>query len=147
MATMKKSMFSACIYTVGMFALGAGPASASETSGSDTQTPYQQAVAAARAEQQKARVVDGEWRDIDAILKQADKAAKNSDYAKATELANTAAFQGRMGREQAEAQQHHGEGDGVPRLRQHLFFFSELEEKVLAQPGQCRAEQSGQGAE
>lgn len=55
----------------------------------------------------KAKSVNGEWRDIrwkkskSAMIPAAEKAAKAGDYAKATKLLNTAKFQAEMGYQQA----------------------------------------------
>lgn len=65
---------------------------------------YENALAAAKAEQKKAAAVGGEWRDTGKVLKSAEEAAAKGDYATAKKLADQAAFQGRMGQEQAASQ-------------------------------------------
>ena len=62
----------------------------------------------------KAKSVDGEWRDIRwkkskiAMIPAAEKAAKAGDYAKAMKLLNTAKFQAEMGYKQAMEQKGAG---------------------------------------
>lgn len=62
---------------------------------------YDKAVANAKAALDAASAVDGEWRDSRKMLKQAEKAAAQGDYDKAVKLAETAEFQGVMGKKQA----------------------------------------------
>lgn len=53
---------------------------------------------------QKAASVDGEWRDTGDLINQAKKAAKDKNYDKAVKLANEAEAQGKLGYQQAIAQ-------------------------------------------
>ena len=60
------------------------------------------AIAAAEAALDKARSVDGEWRDAKKVMvKKAKAAASKGEYEKAIKLANMAKFQGEMGYKQA----------------------------------------------
>ncbi len=69
----------------------------------------QSAIAAAEDALNKARSVDGEWRDSrKKILKKAKAAASKGDFKKAIELANLAKFQGDMGYKQAMEQKNAG---------------------------------------
>jgi C4-type Zn-finger protein len=58
----------------------------------------------AKAAQKKANSVGGEWRDVDKMLKESEKAAKEGDMKKAKELAAKAKSQSEMGYEQMMAQ-------------------------------------------
>lgn len=77
----------------------AAPAAASAA-----EADYQAAMAAAMAEQKKAAEVGGEWRDTGKVIKQAESAAAAGDFAKAKQLADQAADESRLGREQAASQ-------------------------------------------
>ncbi len=67
------------------------------------------AIEAAEAALNKARSVDGEWRDARKVyLKKAKAAAHKADYKTAIKLANIAKFQGEMGYEQAIEQKDAG---------------------------------------
>ncbi len=67
------------------------------------------AIEAAEAALNKARSVDGEWRDARKVyLKKAKAAAHKADYKTAIELANIARFQGEMGYQQAIEQKDAG---------------------------------------
>lgn len=66
------------------------------------------AIDAAKAAENKAAKVDGEWRDTGKLVKSAEEALKKKDYAKAVKLANQAKFQGDMGAEQAMSQKNAG---------------------------------------
>lgn len=69
---------------------------------------FDQALQDAKAAMAEAKAVGGLWRDTGKILKQAEKAAAAGDYDKAIELANTAEFQGKMGKKQALEQDNVG---------------------------------------
>lgn len=69
---------------------------------------YETAIAAAKADQRKAASVGGEWRDTGKVIKEAEEAAAKGDFAKAAKLAEKAAFEGRMGYEQALGQKNAG---------------------------------------
>lgn len=75
---------------------------------SATESDYQNALAAAKAEQKKAAAAGGEWRDTGAIITQAEEAAAKGDFATAKKLADKAAFESKMGREQAASQVNAG---------------------------------------
>lgn len=67
------------------------------------------AIEAAEAALNKARSVDGEWRDARKVfLKKAKAAAHKADFKTAIKLANMAKFQGEMGYEQAIEQKDAG---------------------------------------
>ena len=67
------------------------------------------AIEAAEAALNKARSVDGEWRDARKVyLKKAKAAAHKADYKTAIKLANIAKFQGEMGYQQAIEQKDAG---------------------------------------
>ena len=67
------------------------------------------AIEAAEAAVNKARSVDGEWRDArKKYLKKAKTAAHKADFETAIKLANIARFQGEMGYEQAIEQKSTG---------------------------------------
>jgi uncharacterized lipoprotein NlpE involved in copper resistance len=83
-------------------------AAAAPTTGPANQATFEAAMAAAKAAQKKAASVDGEWRDIGKMLKEAQAEADNGNFEAAIELANEAKFQGVMGYEQAMAQKNVG---------------------------------------
>jgi hypothetical protein len=62
------------------------------------------AIDAAKAAQKKASSVQGEWTTVGKLIKKAQSAAKEGDYAGAIKLAGTAADHGNMGYEQAVSQ-------------------------------------------
>ena len=62
------------------------------------------AIAAAVAAQKEAAAVNGEWRDTGKIIKDAEKAAADGDFATAVKLAKKAEDQGKLGKEQAMGQ-------------------------------------------
>lgn len=110
---MKKTLILAGILSAGMLVLTGCESTGSEKSASKPaassaksagQMTYETALAGANAEKKKAKGMGGEWRDIGKTLKKADGAAKKGDYAKATKLANKAAFQGKMGQAQASSE-------------------------------------------
>jgi len=74
------------------------------TATSVTAADYQSALANAKTAQQEAAKVGGEWRDTGKLIRAAERAAAEGDYAKAKGLAEKAFAQGRLGREQAENQ-------------------------------------------
>lgn len=78
----------------------ASPATA--TSGAEAE--YERALAEAEAARKEAAAVGGEWRDTGKLIKQAEQAAAKGDFEQATQLAERAAFQGRMGKQQAAEQ-------------------------------------------
>ncbi|MGV6827072.1 MAG: SoxXA-binding protein [bacterium] len=112
---MKKSFVIASILSASVLAMtgcetaetkksaDAAPAKAAPAKSAE-QVAYEKAVAAAKAEIKKAKGAGGEWRDSGKMLKKADAAAAKGDYAKATKIANNAAFQGKMGQSQAAAE-------------------------------------------
>ena len=53
----------------------------------------------------KAAAVDGEWRDVGALIAEAERVAASGDYARAIELAEMARFQAEMGYRQMRAQE------------------------------------------
>ena len=63
------------------------------------------AIAAAESARKKAASIDGEWRDTGKMIKKAQAALKKGDSTKAIKLANKAEKQGKLGYEQAQAQQ------------------------------------------
>ena len=62
------------------------------------------AIAAAKAAQKAAAEVGGEWRDTAEVIKQAEKAAAEGNFADAVKHANKAENQGKVGKEQALSQ-------------------------------------------
>ena len=58
------------------------------------------AITAAKAAQQAAAAVGGEWRDTGKIIKDAEQAATEGNYGNAVKLANKAEEQSRLGKEQ-----------------------------------------------
>ncbi len=68
-------------------------------------TLAKRAISTANMARDKARSVDGEWRDIEELLNGAMAALKSGDYAKAISLANEARNQGELGYSQAMSQQ------------------------------------------
>ena len=76
-----------------------------------SQADYEKALAGARTGQKAAQAVGGEWRDTDKLLQQADAAAKEGDFRVAAELAAKAAFQSKMGQQQAKSQANAGNPD------------------------------------
>ena len=75
--------------------LAAGTATANDKATADA------AIAAAKAAQQTAAAVGGEWRDTGKIIEQAEQAATEGNYGNAVELAKQAEDQGRLGEAQA----------------------------------------------
>ena len=75
----------------------------SESSGDNSAA--EAAIAAAESARKKAASIDGEWRDTGKMIKKAKAALKAGDSAKAIKLANKAEKQGKLGYEQAQAQQ------------------------------------------
>ena len=78
-------------------------AKSSESSGD--KAAAESAIAAAESARKKAASVDGEWRDTGKMIKKAQAALKAGDSAKAIKLAKKAENQGKLGYEQAQAQQ------------------------------------------
>ena len=78
-------------------------AKSSESSGD--KAAAESAIAAAESARKKAASIDGEWRDTGKMIKKAQAALKAGDFAKATKLAKNAEKQGKLGYEQAQAQQ------------------------------------------
>ena len=62
------------------------------------------AIAAAKAAQKAAGAVGGEWRDTGKIIKKAEEAAAEGNYASAEKMAKKAEAQGKLGKEQALSQ-------------------------------------------
>ena len=83
----------------------AGKAAAKSAESSDDNSAAESAIAAAESARKKAASVDGEWRDTGKIIKKAEAALKAGDTAKAIKLAKKAEKQGKLGYEQAQAQQ------------------------------------------
>jgi hypothetical protein len=81
---------------------------AESTSAAATQADYEKALADAKAAQKKAAAVDGEWRDLGKLIKDAEAAAAKGDYAKAVKDLATAKFQGEAGYAQAISQKSAG---------------------------------------
>lgn len=104
---MKRITLVAAIALAGAFGLAGchGDVKGDKAAGN---SDYEAAVAAAKAEQKKAKKVGGEWRDIGKILKKADKAAKAGDMEKAMKLVKKATFQAKMGQQQAAEQANAG---------------------------------------
>ena len=75
--------------------IAAGTATAADKAGAEA------AIAAAKAAQQEANAVGGEWRDTGKIIKQAEDAIAAGNFGSAIELANKAEAQGKLGKEQA----------------------------------------------
>jgi hypothetical protein len=71
------------------------------TGGSVDKAGASAAIEAAETERNKAASVDGEWRDVGEIIKQAKAAADEGDFANAEKLANKARSQSEMGYQQA----------------------------------------------
>ena len=66
------------------------------------------AIAAAKAAQKSAGAVGGEWRDTGKMIKKAEQAAAEGNYANAEKLAKKAEAQGKLGKEQALGQKGSG---------------------------------------
>lgn len=62
------------------------------------------AIAAAKASQKAANSVGGEWRDTGKMIKKAEEAAAEGNFAEAEKLAKKAEAQGKLGEEQALSQ-------------------------------------------
>jgi len=80
-------------------------AAATSTENSGDKAAAESAIAAAESARKKAASIDGEWRDTGKIIKKAKAALKAGDSAKAIKLAKKAENQGKLGYEQAQAQQ------------------------------------------
>ncbi len=70
--------------------LAAGCASTPEDTGAADQQTAEQAIADAKSANAQAKKMGAEWRDTGKMLKAAEAALAEGDYAKATEIANTA---------------------------------------------------------
>ena len=90
------SLFSAAIFSTSGALLASG------------QADYEKALSNAKAEQEAAQAVGGEWRDTGKTLKKAEAAAKEGNYGVATKLASKAEFQSKIGQEQAKSQVNAG---------------------------------------
>lgn len=86
---------------------GGSKASATVTP-SVTMDDYTAALAAAKAAQKKAASVDGEWRDVEKLIKKAELAAEKGDIGTAVKLAEQARFESEVGYKQAIAQKDAG---------------------------------------
>lgn len=62
------------------------------------------AIGAAKAAQKAAKSVGGEWRDTGKVIKKAEKAVADGNYADAVKMAKKAESQGHLGKEQAMSQ-------------------------------------------
>lgn len=62
-------------------------------------------LAQARDWQRKAASVDGEWRDVQTFIEQAEQAISRGEYARAIALAEQARFQAEMGYRQMKSQE------------------------------------------
>ncbi len=83
----------------------ADKAAAKSTESSGDNAAAEAAIAAAESARKKAASIDGEWRDTGKMIKKAQAALKAGDSAKAIKLAKKAEKQGKLGYEQAQAQQ------------------------------------------
>jgi len=83
----------------------AGKAAAKSSEKSGDNAAAEAAIAAAESARKKAASIDGEWRDTGKMIKKAQAALKAGDSAKAIKLAKKAENQGKLGYEQAHAQQ------------------------------------------
>jgi type II secretory pathway pseudopilin PulG len=63
------------------------------------------AIAAAKAAQKAAGAAGGEWRDTGKMIKDAEKAAAEGNFADAVKMASKAEAQGKLGKDQAMSQQ------------------------------------------
>lgn len=98
---MKKLMiFGALVFALsGCSSMGG---SGSSAAGGNDAAAAKAAIAAAEAALDKARSVEGEWRDAKKkMVKGAKAAASKGDFEKAIKLANKAKFEGEMGYKQA----------------------------------------------
>ena len=102
----KKSAKPAAAAAGGAAAAGAVAVAA----GGNDKAALDKAIADAEAARKKAASVDGEWRDIGKMIKQAEEAGAAGDFAKGIELANEAQKQGELGYAQA----MHEKGAGFP---------------------------------
>ncbi len=80
-------------------------AAATSTENSGDKAAAESAIATAESARKKAASIDGEWRDTGKMIKKAQAALKAGDSAKAIKLAKKAEKQGKLGYEQAQAQQ------------------------------------------
>jgi hypothetical protein len=69
------------------------------------ETAYRQMLLSAQKWQRKAQSVNGEWRDVGALLDQSERAAEAGDYRGAIGFAESARFQAEMGYRQMRAQE------------------------------------------
>jgi hypothetical protein len=105
---MKKLMiFGALVFALsGCSMFGGGEGGGDSMAGGDA-AAAKAAIAAAEAALDKARSVEGEWRDAKKkMVKKAKAAASKGDYKKAIKLADMAKFQGEMGYKQAMEQKN-----------------------------------------
>ena len=70
----------------------------------ETADTLKAAIDAAKASQEAAAAVGGEWRDIGKFLKKAEELGAAGDFDKAVKLAKKADTQGQLGKAQMEAQ-------------------------------------------
>ena len=97
----KLVIFGALIFALSGCSTFGGGSDAASTGGASAASANS-AIEAAEAALDKARSVDGEWRDAKSkMIKGAKEAAAKGDFEKAIKLANKAKFEGEMGYAQA----------------------------------------------
>jgi hypothetical protein len=106
---MKKLMiFGALVFTLSGCSWFSGGGGGDSASGGDA-AAAKSAIADAEASLDKARGVEGEWRDAKKkMIKNAKAAASKGDFAEAIKQANKAKFEGEMGYKQAMEQKNAG---------------------------------------
>ena len=106
---MKIRYLSAPVMLAALLAAGCASMGGTQTAQSNNQQQaFERAYTAAIAAVKKAAAVDNEWSPTDKLLKNAHKAAKAGDYAKAIKLADKAKFQGDMAYQQYLSQRNAG---------------------------------------
>jgi len=98
-------MLAACAATPPPVATAKAPApSRAPPAAVSQQQDYERKATEARQWQRRAAAVDGEWRDVDSLLRQAQDHAARGRYRRAFELAEMARFQAEMGYRQMQGQ-------------------------------------------
>ena len=105
---MKIRYLSAPVMLAALLAAGCASTGGTQAAQSNQQQTFERAYTAAIAAVKKAAAVDNEWSPTDKLLKNAHKAAKAGDYAKAIKLADKAKFQGDMAYQQYLSQRNAG---------------------------------------
>lgn len=105
----KLMIFGALIFALTLSGCSYFGGGSSDSAAGNDAAAANSAIAAAEASLEKARGVEGEWRDANSkMVKKAKEAAGKGEFEKAIKLANKAKFEGDMGYAQAMEQKNAG---------------------------------------